>query len=352
MEKNNRPDDMLSLIKIYRNIYNLYMRLTELEINNQVENNEYKQIKEDLLLCIEVSDRLLKKYSTDDEYFNNYLNLINEMNDITDDDIYWWNRHMDVPIGRLHYFSYERNLLLGQLEPKQKFEPYISIAGQNFTADEALQILEKNNVPREKIINIMGQYYLLIKEHELNHLDPSIVNRINSYGYKLTELKEYKNILEDIENYKDDKTIRNELIKLKYQALCTLPVLEDVFFTDKNIDDEIDKYENLIFLTFQDNPEPKYFEYFTQMIVKDYLLSIAHIATRNKQKYNNNEEKIEDIIVTSQLKSDYSILIDTGLTSIVDPALNEAYKKCGTDLDKEIIIKSIDVKDKDIDRKI
>lgn len=318
MEKQRRLD-YNKVIENNNIIDKIYTRLSDLEINNEKNNEEYNNLLAIIKKYSLINERIMKKYSLSDGdlfYFMNSLLQTNEDAKTEDE----FNLSFDN-VKNIRFVNYvsEESIYYDDDYFKENYlknELCIYLNNVEYNVEDALKALKtKFNYTEEEAKEYMDE---ILEEYQKQD-DPVFEqsNLLNNYERKITKAEEnlyihtqMSYLLDAIENEKDIK-VKNLLIKYKYKYIACYKTLEDFFLKNTNDFIKTNFYQKRILeIVNKDSKEAKNFmdawnEYYLQ-VIESLITVLVSLDNGNKLK---SKEKARNILVNCSIKAYSSILL-------------------------------------------
>ena len=301
-----RLNDYLKSLEINESIEKMYKRLAELDYLGLKHNDEYNTLVDLIRDTSNKNDEIIKKYPLHDDDIVNFINLITDINKYDNLPIViFLNDDASIKVKRFieHHFIYElenKDLTEDDVIPEYK-NMMIDLNGVIYPIDKIITLFNQSGykVLADKLKadkkNLFSRNYRQI----LSYKERTMI-RINLQNFTLLDYF-------DIEiNKTTDKRIKKRLIKSKYILFAMFKSLEDSFLFDQDNYSKTIYYQKLFKRQFnkEDNLYKDYNDYYIEQI-NDLIL---HTIGRNKDNYNNLDDKYKDIILSIYMRTLISLL--------------------------------------------
>ena len=344
-EDNVRLQDYLKIIKNNEYIEKMYMQLAQLEIENNTNSDEYKNIIE-LIKDLSIKNtKLMKKYPLNDEFLENFLELMDSLNFYKSEDLNATLLILNNKLSLKNKKFIENILTLNTLrkdfsqeELIPDFDEYaVNYNGYFFKIDDLINYLEMsgNDEIADEIINVKDD--LFDKAYE------DICLRQKTYFVRIAlqnhTILDY--IQDEINNTTNEK-IKNKLIQSKYKYICWCKSLEDAFLKNPYNCSKTKFYQSIFNESkeISDSYEPVNIE-FNQFYTDNSKGLLNYLAYRDKEKYDNIDDLYDDVLRNILLKSYSSLITDRNKSNLIKKLKSAAIKVAQNDLNKKIIYNSI-----------
>lgn len=302
--------DYKKIIKNNGYIQKMYKRLAELDYSNQKESEEYNTIIELIKELAHENETIYKSYSLYDDDILNFVDLIDEVVSNTDFEF-------------LNYFRKD-NESYNKLARFAEFYGYFNIHNKDIKKEDLTSEFDNSSVNFNGVIYSMDNLLEILDEYGYKSFKERIeqIREIvaqNNYN-QLMIANQKLAIIDGLQNHTmieyfdkeinetNDKRIKKKLINAKYILISIYKELEDPFLIDQNNYSKVSYYQNNFKkMITKDDME---FQLFNKDYIKTLNDIIIKITERKKEKYNNINDKFEDILTSIYLKTYTSLLGD------------------------------------------
>ena len=274
---------LAELIKFNKALENVYNTLAELEINGQIESEEYQENVDYLDMIKEVIDKKVRALDLDEEEIMEAEEFIAGLNRLDDKD-------HDIILDVLN-LSEENSVR------KLVYQLYIISRKSNmFVMTDEQPISDEFDEDEKELIED-ELYDEIVKEDELDLLKEDLLSHT---------LMEY--ILDAINNEKNTR-VKNELIRVKYRLLFLLDTLGNPFIKNQKHFTKVPILQELLVCKYKEEPK-LYNEDFLEPIRGVLTDFIDTISAVDKDEIKGYKAKAKYILFKLYLKTFVSIIYD------------------------------------------
>ena len=326
-----RVEDMLFVLGLNDSILEKYKELAELEKKNQQNSKEYNENCELIRLGKNGVRRRIFKYPINDEYMKNFIDTLGER-EKTNLEFFDYNTYFKrYRHRRLFEYLEELSLFFHTKPQEEVLHGEIIVDGVSYNLDDDLDELEDEGYDMEQLQSFKD----MLKANE------KYDRAVDDYSYATSQLEVsvfMKYLLEAIEQEQDTR-IKNKLIDFKYNMISTISCLEDSFLRDHLIDNSIEHYHRKLDFIFRRNRSfyPEFIDYHIENIIVEQ----DKFMDRNKKRYNNVDEKVQDIISSIIIKTHLSCIPDRDIRKNVVEENSAAVELTNSKIDKKVLKRSI-----------
>ena len=302
----NRLNDYLKVIELNKAVEKMYKRLAALDYQGLKNNDEYNTLVDLIKDTATNSNKIFKKYPLHDNDILNFINLITEINKYsTLPLITLLNDQASIKIKRFleHHFIYElenKNLTQDEVIPEYN-NILVNFNGVKYSLNNLMSLFDEcgyttlaNKLEKDKKNLYLKKYREIIQNKEIT------INKINLQNFTLLDY--FDNEI----NKTTDKRIKKRLIKSKYILFSMFKSLEDSFLEDQTNYSKTKYYQNEYKKLFNKNNNLN--KYYNDYYIEQINSLILYTLERNKDKYNNLDDRYKDIILSIYLKTLISLL--------------------------------------------
>ncbi len=333
---NNKLDDILKVLKYNDMIDKLYKKLTQLEIKNLKNSDEYINIVELINDLSKKEYEITKSATYYDEELNNIFNNISSFNNYSDDAINYINETNNSKIKRLLCHYDEISLTKDDFPEDLLTKEEIRVNGYVIPTDEALELIEEFDEDSAEYVRE------IISNFEEQMFETLSINNFLLYCRNALEHHTTAEYLEDaIANEKNLK-IKNKLIEYKYKMISIYKYLEDPFLKNPNNYSRTAYYQEILKEYYN-----KYIEFFKDWdsYYEDQVNNaLSNIMDNSLNKYTNINQKYYDKLLTIYLKVYSSISSSEKILNSIDLDKKTAIQLSTSDKNKNIIKNSLNLK--------
>ena len=336
MEK-KKCEDMLSILELNSSIGRLYNKLCELELNGQMNSDEYNEYVEMIRFARRRCDHYYLKYPLCDAEMNDFIELLMDLNRINP------NQTMDflseTPNIKIKRFI-EHNTELASIYHEDAAETQVifeDITDQFFDgelelmSDELEDYDDDDLEAEEDAVNNLLQKYSQTISIDLDNYN-QLKFRIESHIFI--------SYLIDAINNEKNMDVKKKLIETKYRIISMVRNLEDTFLYNNSFEDINFDYLNLSLNDMFNKYNEFYGDYvdsYEQLIAQQQNL----LLDRNKEKYDTIDEYVQDILLGISLQTYISCIPNDMARDAIIEDQETAIDLSTSKIDKKVLKKSI-----------
>ena len=274
---------LADIIKFNKALENIYNTLAELEINGQINSEDYQLNIEYLEMTKEIIDKRINALDLSEEELmeaEEFVASLNHLDDKNHDiiiDILCLTRENSTRklVYQLYMLSRRKNMFV--MTDEQPISDEFSEDELEFIEDEL--------------------YQEVVKEDELDILKENLLSHT---------LMEY--ILDAISSEKNSR-VKNELIRVKYRLLFLLDTLGSSFINNQRKFTKVPVYQELLKIKYNEEPELYYQDFLEPIkgVLTDFMDTLSAV---DKDEIKGYKDKAKYILFKLYLKTFISIIYD------------------------------------------
>ena len=341
MEK-KKFEDMLSILELNNSIDKLYKMLCELELNGQMDSKEYQEYVGMIRFARSRCDYYFLKHPLCDTEMNDFIELLMDLNRINP------NQTMDflsyIPNTRIRRFI-EHNTELATIYHQDTAEEQLifeDITDRFFAGDLDLMSFDLEDYDEDDLEaeEAMVNNLLQSNSREINEA----VDDYNQLKFKI-ESHIFISYLIDAINNEKNMEVKKKLIETKYRIIAMVRNIEDTFLYNTRFENINYDYLNLSLNDMfrkNNNFYSDYIESYEQLIGQQQDL----LLDRNKEKYDNIDDYVQDILLGISLQTYISCLPNDMVRDAIIEDQQTAIDLSTSKIDKKVLRKSLKLNNK------
>lgn len=310
-------DKLLDIIKFNKNLESVYNTLADLEINGQINSEEYDKNVYYIQLILETINKKLSSLHLDD------ATMI----------------EIDETLAALNRFDEEgHDLIIDLLELETDNSVrrtmmqiyYLSIeTNSGYIIEDAMEVSEEEEEIAESLEEELIES---IEEEEAVELMKDKIFASTLLDYIIDYIAKEKNT-----------RIKNELIKVKYRLIYLIKSLEISFVNNPRNFSKTALYQELLLATYKEH-ESVYETNYTELVKSNVLLEVDYIVNLDDEYYKNIKNKVRAILRSLYIKANLSINYDLSIIDYLKDIYTDALASTKSSISKKNIKESFAIK--------